>query len=148
MENNKGVIDYANRKKVFIICSLAEYPFVYEHLKDIVDKETEELIIPFDFFNCSGVDELIFKKHGFDLSILNDIYAKQVITEDWYRQKLEYFQREIKGIETVKIITNYYTSPSDDIEEKMEEMRYLERVKSISTIENIDAFAITRQKCR
>ena len=138
------MVDFQNRKKVYILCGKEEYATVWEHLHEIINVQEEELIIPYDFMEYEKIDEKIEQQANgaINISLQNELIATYL--NQWFNRKLNHFKLFAPMATEIIIIKNGNCYGIDK-DEKRQEINYCNELKS-KTIRVIDMKELTHQK--
>ena len=138
------MVDFQNRKKVYILCGKEEYATVWEHLHEIINVQEEELIIPYDFMEYEKIDEKIKEQANgaINISLQNELIATYL--NQWFNRKLSHFKLFAPMATEIIIIKNG-NCYGIDLEEKRQEINHCNNLKN-KTIRVIDMKQLTHQK--
>lgn len=140
------MVDFQNRKKVYILCGKEEYATVWEHLHEIINVQEEELIVPYNFMEYEKIDEKIENSIAISLS---EGYRKEseIRTQkinDWYEKKFIHFKVFAPMANKVIITKNIELSELDS-KEKEKEIAYCTNIP-FKAIKTVDMKELTHQK--
>ena len=138
------MVDFQNRKKVYILCGKEEYATIWEHLHEIINVQEEELIIPYDFMEYEKIDEKIKQQANGAINFslqneLNETYLNQ-----WFNRKLSHFKLFAPMASEI-IITINSNCCGIDKDEKAQEINHCNNLKN-KTISVLDMKQLTHQK--
>ena len=138
------MVDFQNRKKVYILCGKEEYATIWEHLHEIINVQEEELIIPYDFMEYEKIDEKIEQQANGAINIslqneLNETYLNQ-----WFNRKLSHFKL-FATMATEIIIVKNGNCCGIEKKKKRQEINHCNNLKN-KTIRVIDMKQLTHQK--
>ena len=138
------MVDFQNRKKVYILCGKEEYATVWEHLHEIINVQEEELIIPYDFMEYEKINERIEQRVKRIVTDFIRFELRASYLNQWYNEKFNYFKNNIPTASEIIIIKND-KSYGIDRQEKEAEIEYCNCLKN-KTIRFIDIEELTYQK--
>ena len=138
------MVDFQNRKKVYILCGKEEYATIWEHLHEIINVQEEELIIPYDFMEYEKIDEKIEQQANgaINISLQNELIGDYL--NQWFNKKLNHFKL-FAPMATEIIITINSNCCGIDKDEKAQEINHCNNLKN-KTIRVIDMKQLTHQK--
>ncbi len=140
------MIEWKNRKKVYILCGKEEYTTIWEHLHEIINVQEEELVIPYDFMEPEKIDKRI------EEAIIDYLHkgGKNSKEErlrqysDWYERKFNHFKAYVSDANTIILIKHSKLSGLDS-HELFKELEYCENLKDKNFC-IIDMKQLTHQK--
>lgn len=141
------MVDFQNRKKVYILCGKEEYAIIQEHLHEIINVQEEELIIPYDFMEYEKIDERIEQNVFASLKegVKNEDEVRLWQYANWYERKFIHFKTFAPMVSEIIITKNFsFTNLADQVE-KAREIKHCNRLNN-NTIRVIDMKELTHQK--
>lgn len=140
------MVDFQNRKKVYILCGKEEYSTIWEHLNEIINVQEEELIIPYDFMEYEKIDDRIEQNVFTSLKegLKNEDEVRLWQYAKWYERKFIHFKNYAPMTSEI-IITKNFVLSDIDAKEKAREIKYCNNLK-FKTIKVIDMKKLTHQK--
>lgn len=140
------MVDFQNRKKVYILCGKEEYATIWEHLHEIINVQ-EELIIPYDFMEYEKIDERIEQNVFASLKegVKNEDEVRLWQYANWYERKFIHFKTFAPMVSEIIITKNFsFTNLAGQVE-KAREIKHCNRLNN-NTIRVIDMKELTHQK--
>ena len=140
------MVDFQNRKKVYILCGKEEYATIWEHLHEIINVQEEELIIPYDFMEYEKIDEKIEQEviNASKRENTNKDEIRLRLTIDWFERKFTHFKNYAPAANTIILTRNFKLSGLDK-KELFKELEYCETLKD-KKFAIIDMDILTHQK--
>lgn len=140
------MVDFQNRKKVYILCGKESYATIWEHLHEIINVQEEELIIPYDFMEPEKIDKRI------EEAVIDYLHkgGKNAQEErlrqysNWYEKKFTHFKTYISDASII-ILTRHSKLRGLDSQELFKELEYCENLKDKKFC-IIDIEQLTHQK--
>lgn len=123
----KESLDWSKRKKVFIICSKEEYSILWKYLNQIIDTQSQELIIPYNFMDYEDIDKNM-EIEAFTETIKEDASSeryKSILSlknKNWCERKIKYFETYAEEASLILILNRCGCNTSDcSLEEELKE---------------------------
>lgn len=128
------------RKKIYLVCAVGEYRYVWQHLHEIIDVKREELIIPYAFMEPEKINEelkAMANEVVLDTNISNDKIAKAVY-KLFLRRKNDYFKKYVQDAEEIILLNSSCICDDDDITEKNQEIAACKEFNKPTRITNLE----------
>lgn len=141
------MVEFRNRKKVYILCGKEEYAIIWEHLHEIINVQEEELIIPYDFMEYEKIDERIEQNVFASLKegVKNEDEVRLWQYANWYERKFVHFKTFAPMVSKIIVTRNFSYSDPYDKGETVREINYCYKLDD-KTISVIDMKELTHQK--
>lgn len=141
------MVDFQNRKKVYILCSKEEYATIWEHLHEIINVQEEELIIPYDFMDYKRIDAKIEKAVTESLKDdqKDENEVRFCLQSNWYERKFTHFKNFAPMASEIIITKNGDFLSVADLAEKFREIQHCSKL-TVKTIRIVDMKELTHQK--
>ena len=141
------MVDFQNRKKVYILCGKEEYATIWEHLHEIINVQEEELIIPYDFMDYEKIDDKIEKAvvESLKEGQKNENEVRLWLQSNWYEKKFIHFKTFVPMVSEIIITKNFDFTDASDLKEKSREIKHCSNV-DVKTIRVVNMKELIHQK--